>query len=96
MRQRHFLRQPDQHQPLGAEQHRPVAARALQHQSQTQAKREQQHRQFRAFNQMQADAPQAKPGGREDKKAGDDGDQPRKTGLIASYQTCGAPARHRC
>ena len=26
--------------------------------------------------QMQADAPQAKPGGGEDKKAGDNGDQP--------------------
>ena len=63
------------------QQHRPVAARALQHQPQTQAEGEQQHRQIGALHQMQADAPQTKPGGGEDKGAADHRQQAREYGL---------------
>jgi hypothetical protein len=81
VRQRHFLRQPEDQQPLSAQQNRPVAARTLQHQAKTQAKGEKQHRKIGALHQVQADAPQAKPRGGKDKATADNREQPGEKGV---------------
>jgi hypothetical protein len=78
MGQRYFLRQPEDQQPFRPQQHRPVAARALQHQAKAQTEGKEQHREVRARHHVQADAPQAEPRGGEDKEAADDREQSRE------------------